>query len=323
MISRQLCRRIPGRRTTTSVTTSATRLTTQTRLYSSSYRDNDRNSSGSSSSSSSSNSNNDNNGQSVPSQQQTKATAQERLSFMPVVNMPEAEFAHNAFFSLHRPLLGLSSDEERPFFTATSTARHRGPNQIQKMLGIEQPKDGDAEAALNAEDEAVTHYMMNLRPFEPPRLPQDTTGSEAIGQQNEDEEGETVVTLSFEDGHSAYDDIEAIHMDQSMPIFHMPDSDEVVDYLTAMQDKLQQRQHQLDTWKVQDYQQQQQQQEEEEDQVLQVEEENGRRRGANRPIVHAATAAEARKRTMSIQQHRQRTRRQRPIAMIDRKQYTK
>lgn len=34
-------------------------------------------------------------------------------SFMPVVNIPEAELAHNAFYSLHRPLLGLSIP--RPF----------------------------------------------------------------------------------------------------------------------------------------------------------------------------------------------------------------
>ncbi len=42
-----------------------------------------------------------------------KATPPDIPSFMPVVNIPEAELAHNAFYSLHRPLLGLSIP--RPF----------------------------------------------------------------------------------------------------------------------------------------------------------------------------------------------------------------
>lgn len=35
------------------------------------------------------------------------------IPFMPVVNIPIAELASNAFYSLHRPLLGLSSP--KPF----------------------------------------------------------------------------------------------------------------------------------------------------------------------------------------------------------------
>ena len=143
---------------------------------------------------------------------------------------------------------------------------------------------------------------MNLRPFEPPQSFDGKDSTTSTNNLSTDEEDETVVTLSFEDGHSAYDEIEAIHMDQSMPIFHMPDSDEVVDYLTAMQDKIRQRQQQ-----------------EAKEQTIEPEE-NGRKRGSNRPIIHAATAAEARKRTMWIQQYRQRTRRQRSISMIDKKQ---
>ncbi|KAI9257140.1 hypothetical protein BDA99DRAFT_131698 [Phascolomyces articulosus] len=148
--------RIPGRTITRSlITTQAT-----SRFYSSSYRDNDRNSNGSSNSSN--NKDNDQTNQ-VPTTQQQQQQQQsreqdevvrEQLSFMPVVNMPEAEFAHNAFFSLHRPLLGLSADEERPFFTSTTASRqhhHQGPNKIQKMLGIEQPKDeeGAFSAGMN------------------------------------------------------------------------------------------------------------------------------------------------------------------------------
>jgi activator of HSP90 ATPase len=42
---------------------------------------------------------------------------QQHISFMPVINIPETELAHNAFFSLHRPLLGLSDKHERSFFS--------------------------------------------------------------------------------------------------------------------------------------------------------------------------------------------------------------
>jgi activator of HSP90 ATPase len=42
---------------------------------------------------------------------------QQQISFMPVINIPETELAHNAFFSLHRPLLGLSDKHERSFFS--------------------------------------------------------------------------------------------------------------------------------------------------------------------------------------------------------------
>jgi hypothetical protein len=40
------------------------------------------------------------------------------LPFMPVIHIPQTEFAHNAFFSLHRPLLGLEDDKmDKPFFS--------------------------------------------------------------------------------------------------------------------------------------------------------------------------------------------------------------
>lgn len=44
-----------------------------------------------------------------------------KIPFMPVINIPETEFAHHSFFSLHRPLLGLSEDDEKPFFNSRST----------------------------------------------------------------------------------------------------------------------------------------------------------------------------------------------------------
>lgn len=44
-----------------------------------------------------------------------------RIPFMPVINIPETEFAHHSFFSLHRPLLGLSDEDETPFFSQKQT----------------------------------------------------------------------------------------------------------------------------------------------------------------------------------------------------------
>lgn len=38
-----------------------------------------------------------------------------RLPFVPVINIPEQELAHTAFFALHRPLLGLAN-EDVPYF---------------------------------------------------------------------------------------------------------------------------------------------------------------------------------------------------------------
>lgn len=69
-------------------------------------------------------------------------------SFMPVVNIPQGEFAHNAFFSLHRPLLGLSAEDERPFFSERSSVQ--APNKIQRLLGL------DVDVAQDAEDTGKT-----------------------------------------------------------------------------------------------------------------------------------------------------------------------
>jgi hypothetical protein len=54
----------------------------------------------------------------VPKPSPQKATrAPDIPSFMPVVNIPVTELAHNAFYSLHRPLLGLSTP--RPFLAGS------------------------------------------------------------------------------------------------------------------------------------------------------------------------------------------------------------
>jgi hypothetical protein len=44
-----------------------------------------------------------------------RQTPTARLPFVPVINIPEQELAHTAFFALHRPLLGLAN-EDVPYF---------------------------------------------------------------------------------------------------------------------------------------------------------------------------------------------------------------
>lgn len=50
-----------------------------------------------------------------------KTKAPEIPSFMPVINIPVTELAHNAFYSLHRPLLGLSIPE--PFLVGNMVGK--------------------------------------------------------------------------------------------------------------------------------------------------------------------------------------------------------
>ncbi|KAI8882332.1 hypothetical protein K501DRAFT_285922 [Backusella circina FSU 941] len=55
---------------------------------------------------------------------------------MPVINIPESELAYNAFFSLHRPLLGLSGEEE--FFVVKMTPEEALFEEINEyMMGLE------------------------------------------------------------------------------------------------------------------------------------------------------------------------------------------
>lgn len=134
-------------------------------------------------------------------QQMTKSTTPKKTrapdipSFMPVVNIPVAELAHNAFYSLHRPLLGLSTP--RPFLAGDMVG------QIKK------------EEDNNESEEAFLQYMMSLRPFEPPGL--DTM--------KEEQEKCSTTTLTVE-------------VDPSYFLNHNNNHDEIADYLTAMQEKL-------------------------------------------------------------------------------------
>lgn len=112
-------------------------------------------------------------------------------SFMPVVNIPEAELAHNAFYSLHRPLLGLSIP--RPFLVGGIVGQIKEDN--------------------NDSEEALLQYMTTLKPFEPPAL------------NTPKEEKSTTTTLTVE-------------VDPSYFMNHNNNHDEIADYLTAMQEKL-------------------------------------------------------------------------------------
>ncbi|KAI8374202.1 uncharacterized protein BYT42DRAFT_547281 [Radiomyces spectabilis] len=125
---------------------------------------------------------------------------------MPVINIPETEFAHNAFFSLYRPLLGLSSDDEKPFFH----------NQNQDgMMGDEQD-----------DEEAFAQYMMDLRPFEPP------SSSDAVNETYHVQQDQRP-TISF-----SIEEEPIIPMENSLPMYHMPDGDDIIDYLTDVQEKM-------------------------------------------------------------------------------------
>ncbi|ORY96564.1 hypothetical protein BCR43DRAFT_491913, partial [Syncephalastrum racemosum] len=238
--------------------------------------------------------------------QKAKQVNRAPASFMPVVNIPQGEFAHNAFFSLHRPLLGLSAEDERPFFSERPSVQE--PNKIQRLLGL------DMDHATDAEDteEAVANYMMQTRPFEAPRAPAAGHENKSTDYLNEDHEEEhhfsqedidnemfdnleqTMEQMMMGARINDYGEIEEINIEQALPVHHMPQSDQVMDYLTAIQNKINSQQEQEGT---------------------------GRRRGSGRAHIRGVSLALARKQSVSIQLARQRTRRQRSVTrnMVERK----
>ncbi|KAI9481079.1 MAG: hypothetical protein EXX96DRAFT_565308 [Benjaminiella poitrasii] len=125
---------------------------------------------------------------------QKKNCAPDIPSFMPVINIPVTELAHSAFYSLHRPLLGLPIP--KPFLAGN-------------MVGHIEREDNDCS------EEAFIQYMTNLRPFEPPGL----------NTRNMEEEKSSTTTLTVE-------------VDPSYFLNHNNNHDEIADYLTAMQEKL-------------------------------------------------------------------------------------
>lgn len=76
--------------------------------------------------------------------------------------------------------------------------------------------------------------MMTLRPFEVPEPPQ-------ANKQTHSESA--VLTSSTSDTYShaqqqQEEEEEDYYMDHSLPVFYMPESDDIVDYLTTMQNRL-------------------------------------------------------------------------------------
>ncbi|CAO3597638.1 unnamed protein product [Absidia cylindrospora] len=121
------------------------------------------------------------------------------LSFMPVVIIPQTEFAHSTFFSQHRPLLGLVNDKEMSFFSNKSND-------------------------LNV-DEQIANYMANLQPFELPVPP-------GTKQQDDD-----YTMMNHNDTNEPVEMEENYYLEQ-LPMYYMPESDELVEYLSNLQERL-------------------------------------------------------------------------------------
>lgn len=160
---------------------------------------------------------------STQQQQQNKKTAEKTYSFMPVVNIPVAELAHNAFYSLHRPLLGLSSP--KPFLVANDggligqIVKKEQDTTTCKFLFLDSNVINSFTNDSQIDDEeAIIQYMSSLKPFEPPKL-EDTIIA------TEEDDKKTTTTLIVE-------------VDPSYFLQHNNNHDEIADYLTAMQEKL-------------------------------------------------------------------------------------
>ncbi|KAL0086641.1 hypothetical protein F4703DRAFT_1847975 [Phycomyces blakesleeanus] len=178
-----------------------------------------RNSSSYSSSNSNSNSNNsDNRNQksrkpfiTTPSRSDklNETHVQSEQQFMPIVDIPTNEFAHNVFFSMHMPLMGLEENQRRSFMSQFFCT----------------PEEQEANEA-NAEDahgELVARHMMELEPFNPPAPPGTTTSHNCPSTT-------TTFTISMEE-------LASMSSGRSS-LFFLRENEEMIDYLTAMHDKL-------------------------------------------------------------------------------------
>ncbi|GAN10698.1 hypothetical protein MAM1_0388d10243 [Mucor ambiguus] len=173
-----------------------------------------------------------------------------KIPFMPVINIPETEFAHHSFFSLHRPLLGLSDDDEKPFFNSKSIEE-----QDQEKL-----------------DDVLASYMMNLQPFVEPAAPgaelidQQTSQAQSVQVEVEDQQQlERGVSFKIIENEEFIDDfmsndflaeqaeqhqqeegiMEPMHS-SSLPMYHMPASGDVLDYLTSIESNMKMEHAKLD-----------------------------------------------------------------------------
>ncbi|KAI9483308.1 MAG: hypothetical protein EXX96DRAFT_616297 [Benjaminiella poitrasii] len=139
-----------------------------------------------------------------------------KIHFMPVINIPETEFAYNRFFSLHRPLLGLSDEEEKPFFSNHSSS-------------AQSPEERDQERL----DKTVADHMINLQHFVEPSSQETEPEVKSDGIEFSITEETEEILLNEEDG-------------QTLPVFHMPESGDVLDYLTAIENRMKKEHARLD-----------------------------------------------------------------------------
>ncbi|KAI9021587.1 hypothetical protein CLU79DRAFT_753954 [Phycomyces nitens] len=166
----------------------------------------------SSSSSSSNNSDNRNQKSRKPliasqrrSNQANETHAQTEQGFMPIVDIPTNEFAHNTFFSMHMPLMGLEENQRRSFMSQFfCTPEEQEANQVN---------------AEDAHGELVARHMMGLEPFNPPAPPGTTSHTST-----------TTFTISMEE-------LASMSSGRSS-LFFLRENEEMIDYLTAMHDKL-------------------------------------------------------------------------------------
>ncbi|CAO3677885.1 unnamed protein product [Umbelopsis ramanniana] len=125
-----------------------------------------------------------------------------RLPFVPVINIPEQELAHTAFFALHRPLLGLAN-EDVPYF-----GHQPYP-----------PGENDVE-------EDLSRFMMNMRPF----------GSPETNVEDDDTTFTVTLNPSKPSPFPATNDL--VTPTHELETHVMPGADQIVDYLNMIQEKM-------------------------------------------------------------------------------------
>ncbi|KAI8992082.1 hypothetical protein BDF20DRAFT_909766 [Mycotypha africana] len=139
----------------------------------------------------------------------------EKLPFVPVINIPKTEFAYHSFFSLHRPFFGLADDSDRPFFSNRT---------------IE-------EEAQDKFDDALADCMKDLQPFVPPEDMKYKASSEQMKMNHNDkfDFGEDIDDAIHDEDLLFYSEF---NRKSSLPIHHMPDSSEVIDFLSDVESKM-------------------------------------------------------------------------------------
>lgn len=198
-----------------------------------------------------------------------------RIPFMPVINIPETEFAHHSFFSLHRPLLGLSDEDETPFFSQKQAKSQEEREQEKSKYYTLQRKIDVSSLCTNPTisiflsflvDTMLAVYMNGCVPFvEPHQLSSQGEEwkdefSEAFDNAEKESEKTQVsikVSEEYQDYQDLFGDDELIDQiekpvenynydNRPLPMFHMPESGDVLDYLTSIESNMKQEHAKLD-----------------------------------------------------------------------------